>query len=136
MEWTPGTECVFDGLEWVKERCTEWLGERMSEKKVGEVLREDEKTRAHEEHGADGEHESHGSESARQPRPVPAVQADMPPGITIVEAEPIQDRKSAFVGRACRISDPSQASAVFLAACRSVLTVSPGPGDSGASHVR
>ncbi|KAI0684387.1 ribosomal protein S5 domain 2-type protein [Earliella scabrosa] len=108
VEWTPGTECVFDGLEWVKERCTEWLGERMSEKKVGEVLREDEKTRAHEEHGADGEHESHGSESARQPRPDPAVQAEMPPGITIVEAEPIQDRKSAFVGRACRISDPSQ----------------------------
>ncbi|KAI0806795.1 ribosomal protein S5 domain 2-type protein [Fomes fomentarius] len=111
VEWTPGSECVFDGLEWVKERCTEWLSERMSEKKVGEVLREDEKTRAHEEYRAndDGHAEGNGNgnESGRQARSVPDVPAEMPPGITIVETEPIQDRKSAFVGRACPITDPS-----------------------------
>ena len=33
---------------------------------------------------------------------------EMPAGITIVEAEPIHDRKSSFVGRACRITDPAQ----------------------------
>ncbi|KAI0737786.1 UPF0029-domain-containing protein [Daedaleopsis nitida] len=105
VEWTAGSECVFDGLEWVKERCTEWLGERMSEKKVGEVLREDERARGQQEQRGLDEHQEG---TRREPRQVPDVAAEMPPGIDIVEAEPIQDRKSAFVARACRITDPSQ----------------------------
>ena len=36
--------------------------------------------------------------------PLPSI----PQGIEIVEAEAITDRKSAFIGRACRITDPSQ----------------------------
>lgn len=32
VEWIPDTVCVFDGLEWVKERCTEWYGAKKSEK--------------------------------------------------------------------------------------------------------
>ena len=99
-------ECVFDGLEWVKERCTEWLVERMSEKKAWEMLRADER------HGHDGENghppEDTESGNSRVAHTVPDVPAEMPPGITIVETEPILDRKSAFVGRACRITDPSQ----------------------------
>ncbi|KAI0705758.1 UPF0029-domain-containing protein [Cerioporus squamosus] len=107
VEWTPGAECVFDGLEWVKERCTEWLGERMSEKKVGELLRGDER------HGSEAGENGHVQEetesgNSKVARAVPDIPAEMPPGIIIVEAEPILDRKSAFVGRACRITDPSQ----------------------------
>ncbi|RDX47782.1 UPF0029-domain-containing protein [Lentinus brumalis] len=107
VEWTPGAECVFDGLEWVKERCTEWLGERMSEKKVSELLRGDE--RHGNEVGENG-HPQQDTESGntRVARMAPDVPAEMPPGITVIETEPIVDRKSAFVGRACRITDPSQ----------------------------
>ncbi|CDO77240.1 hypothetical protein BN946_scf184747.g53 [Trametes cinnabarina] len=109
VEWTPDSVCVFDGLEWVKERCTEWLVERMSEKKVGELLREDEKGRTSNSDGAHGSQpDNEGKRSTRSGREPPEIPAEIPPGITIVEAEPILDRKSAFVGRACRITDPSQ----------------------------
>ena len=37
------------------------------------------------------------------PTPSPALQ-----NIQIIEADPVLDRKSAFVGRACRITDPAQ----------------------------
>ncbi|EIW61134.1 UPF0029-domain-containing protein [Trametes versicolor FP-101664 SS1] len=101
VEWTPGGVCVFDGLEWVKERCIEWLGERMSEKRAGELLRDDERGKA-------DELQEEGKPSARAGREPPAIPAEMPAGITLVEAEPIVDRKSVFIGRACRIADPSQ----------------------------
>lgn len=109
VEWTAGAECVFDGLEWVKEHCAEWLGERMSERRVGELLREDERGRP-EDAGGEGEGRRHArAREVREDGPP----AEMPPGITITEAEPIQDRKSAFVGRACRITDPSQVSKLY-----------------------
>lgn len=139
VEWTPGSECVFDGLEWVKERCTEWLSKRMSEKKVGEVLREDEKTRAHEEHRTNDDDHAEGNENGRQARSVPDVPAEMPPGITIVEAESIHDRKSAFVGRACPITDPSHVgTSLFLDTVGSIadLHAFVGPFDPCTSHVR
>lgn len=106
VEWTPGGVCVFDGLEWVKERCIEWLGERMSEKKAGELLRDDERGKA-------DELQEEGKPSARAGREPPAIPAEMPAGITLVEAEPIVDRKSVFIGRACRITDPSQVRGVI-----------------------
>ncbi|KAI0774642.1 ribosomal protein S5 domain 2-type protein [Trametes elegans] len=114
VEWTPGGVCVFDGLEWVKERCAEWLGERMTERKISEILREDEKGKSadvHEDHH-EGE-SSEGKKSARSGREPPDIPAEMPPGITLIEAEPILDRKSAFVGRACRITDPSQVAPIL-----------------------
>ncbi|KAI0677762.1 UPF0029-domain-containing protein [Trametes maxima] len=103
VEWTPDSVCVFDGLEWVKERCVEWLGERRSEKKAGELMREDERGR-----NTESQQDGEGKRSARSGQEPPAVPAEMPPGVTIIEAEPILDRKSGFVGRACSITDPSQ----------------------------
>ena len=112
VEWTADTECVFDGLEWVKERCAEWIGERMSERRVGELLREDERARAEENHEMES---GEGKRSARSKDTEDlGPPSEVPPGITIVEAEAIQDRKSAFVGRACKITDPSQVGAAYL----------------------
>lgn len=113
VEWIPDTVCVFDGLEWVKERCTEWYTTKKSEKLAGEMLREDVKgySAAEVEEGKDktvsGLHD-HWEE------PVVPLSMGIPQGIEISEAEPITDRKSAFVGRACRITDPSEARFLFL----------------------
>ena len=115
VEWAPGgAECVFDGLEWVKERCAEWVRERMSERMAGEMMREDERERArgHEEEDA-GEkgartEDTSGIGMVRAMVDAAPAPAEMPAGITIAEAEPILDRKSSFVGRACRVTDPSQ----------------------------
>lgn len=105
VEWTPGCVCVFDGLEWVRERCTAWVGERKTAVKIGELMREDEK--GMDSPSADGSEPEPRGRSDTRPS-VGDVAPRMPEGIEIVEAEPILDRKSAFVGRACHITDPAQ----------------------------
>ena len=35
---------------------------------------------------------------------------ELPKGVEIFVSEPVVDRKSVFIGRACRITDPSQVS--------------------------
>lgn len=45
----------------------------------------------------------------RVSQPMPTLQnVALPEGIKLIDAEPIVDRKSVFVGRACQISHPSQ----------------------------
>ncbi|KAH9045370.1 UPF0029-domain-containing protein [Lactarius pseudohatsudake] len=114
IEWTPGVVCVFDGLENVLERTVRWYEQRLESMKASEALRE----------------QSH-LDSAKGPEVggatvMPLVSVDiqpaLPEGIKLFEAEPIIDRKSAFVGRACQISDPAQVPAIlsFLMADRRV----------------
>lgn len=114
VEWVADNVCVFDGLEWVKERCTEWYSTRRSEKLAGELLREDEKNLSTStpdvEEGKDkkvSDLHDHWDEALV---PVPA---SIPQGLEIIEAEAVMDRKSAFIGRACRITDPSQVSVIL-----------------------
>ncbi|KAJ7178043.1 ribosomal protein S5 domain 2-type protein [Mycena filopes] len=101
VEWTPDAVCVFDGLQSVLDRCAAWYDERLSTEAAGDLVR------------ADTRH----PERAASPSPprlvlgaaVAAVEVPpMPEGIRMFVAEPITDRKSAFVGRACAISDPSE----------------------------
>ncbi|KAI0068659.1 hypothetical protein BV25DRAFT_1817563 [Artomyces pyxidatus] len=101
VEWTPSVVCVFDGLENVVERIAKWYEERLSAQKAGELLRED----VREHHAGDQPKEA----PKLVPPPARSVEpAELPEGIELFEAEAIVDRKSAFVGRACRISDPAQ----------------------------
>lgn len=105
VEWAPGAVCVFDGLQSVAERCGRWYEERLSTDAAGRMVREDERDEQRpqaEDMETEGTHTT-GSADAAVPLP-----AEMPSNVQIVEAEAITDRKSAFVGRACRISDPSQ----------------------------
>jgi len=104
VEWLPDSICVFDGVENVRERCSKWYSDRLSEDKAHELVREDGRDRQ-EASVADDGHEELG---VSRPRLEPQIGLPMPNDIQIVEAEAITDRKSAFVGRACRISDPSQ----------------------------
>ncbi|KAI0053599.1 UPF0029-domain-containing protein [Auriscalpium vulgare] len=99
VEWTPGSVCVFDGSENVIERLLLWYNERLSAQKAGELLRDDVR-------GQEPLPPVDASGRAISATPSPPVA--LPPGVELFEAEPIVDRKSAFVGRACRISDPAQ----------------------------
>lgn len=106
VEWTPENVCVFDGLQNVLERCEAWYMDKLNREAAGELLREDALFRNHVLIESD------------QPSIVPSqIDAEedrvsfdtaLPEGIKITEAEAIVDRRSIFVGRACRISDPSQ----------------------------
>ncbi|KAF9226795.1 ribosomal protein S5 domain 2-like protein [Gyrodon lividus] len=106
VEWSPDTVCVFDGLQSILERCEAWYEDKLSIEKVGELVREDVLAREQPQQESPTEM---GSEEPRIPRPAPPLQdAALPEGIKLITAVPIVDRKSVFVGRACRISHPSQ----------------------------
>ena len=103
-EWSPDTVCVFDGLQSVVERCVVWYEDRLSTEQAGALIREDAK-----------DHMDVPSSSSMDPvqeELIPnshfSLIAAIPEGIQIVESEPIVDRKSTFVGRACQITHPSQ----------------------------
>ncbi|KAJ7151427.1 ribosomal protein S5 domain 2-type protein [Mycena crocata] len=95
VEWTPDLVCVFDGLQSVLDRCAAWYGDRLSAEVAGALVRAD----THPERTA----------TPTSVTEIPVVEIPpMPEGIKMFVAEPITDRKSAFIGRACSISDPSQ----------------------------
>lgn len=110
IDWVADSVCVFDGLEWVKEHCVKWYETKKSEQVAGELLREDERH----QHALVADHEI---DEAKIKRNVAELETDdqiqtnflgIPKGVEMFVAEPISDRKSAFVGRAFRISNPSQ----------------------------
>ncbi|KAF9450165.1 imprinted and ancient [Macrolepiota fuliginosa MF-IS2] len=109
VEFTPETVCVFDGVQNVLERCSTWYEEHLNEDKAKEMIREDVK----EMYRASNMKEvSPPDDSKHPPEHVEAFHEqhtnEMPPGTHFFVAEPIVDRKSSFIGRACRISDPSE----------------------------
>ncbi|KAF9534618.1 ribosomal protein S5 domain 2-type protein [Crepidotus variabilis] len=105
VEWSEDTVCVFDGLQNILERCTTWYQDKLSAEKAGELGRDDSK-----------EHHLATQESLRPPDledMIAGVHEENPPvalpaGVHIITAEPITDRKSSFIGRACRIQHPSE----------------------------
>lgn len=101
VEWTADAICVFDGLESVSERCLAWYNDRLSAEKASELEREDAKDDKRRSPSIEPEHE----EAISVPS---ASLVAIPEGVQIVESEAITDRKSVFIGRACRISHPSQ----------------------------
>ncbi|KAF9266227.1 UPF0029-domain-containing protein [Marasmius fiardii PR-910] len=104
VEWSPDVVCVFDGLQNVLDRCVEWYQERLSADRVGELIREDQ---IHHSRTPSPSQNSSNPTSRHEPAEE-ATSVALPEGIQIFEAEPIIDRKSSFVGRACVITDPSQ----------------------------
>ena len=105
-EWSPGVVCVFDGLQSVLERVLHWYEQRLESKRAGEALREQSHPSAH---LIDSE-KPDASSSTSVSAPLDTQSVALPEGIKLYEAAPIIDRKSAFIGRACRISDPAQVS--------------------------
>lgn len=105
-EWTSDVVCVFDGIENVKDRCANWFSERLSEEKAGQMLRDDERERR-EEAIRKTVDQAEVDDVPLQPVIEPTA---MPDGVVLVEADAITDRKSVFIGRACRITNPSQVS--------------------------
>jgi len=107
VEWVEDTVCVFDGLQNVLERCTTWYEERLAMEKVGELVREDSRQQQDSTHHPQGSDAFGGDDNT----PVPVMEkipVELPSGVEVFTAEPISDRKSTFVGRACRIQHPSE----------------------------
>lgn len=109
VEWAADSICVFDGLQRLLELCTEWYDEKLTNYAIGQVIRDAaEETNNSKATTSTAFLNSDTDENHRAPTATTAPTFGIPEGIQIFEAEPITDRKSAFVGRACRISHPSQ----------------------------
>jgi hypothetical protein len=136
VEWTPDTVCVFDGLQSVLERCTAWYENRLSAEKAGELVREDARENSQLTPGLEiANAEEHIHDDVLSPEDSISLTA-LPDGIQMFTAEPITDRKSAFVGRACRISQPAEAGCLFRNLCTCFLTYELGSIDTIISHDR
>lgn len=104
VDFVPDTVVVFDGLQHVVDMCSAWYSERLSAEKVGNLVREGGRNHHNASSGADRAQAT----SSALIVPQPSILAAMPAGVELIEAEPITDRKSVFIGRACRITHPSQ----------------------------
>lgn len=113
VEWTPETVCVFDGLENVREKCGRWYEEQLSEKAAGEMVREETKESKIPPGSDDPSGPPETIQSVHSTAPEPQASVELPEGLEIIEAEPVVDRKSSFVGRACRITSPDQVAGVW-----------------------
>ena len=105
MEWSEDMPCVFNGLQSVLERCASWYEERLTAERVGELVREDLKEQTRHSAGEAPSHKVHLEDDVPRPHDVSIC---LPTGVKIYETEPITDRKSMFVGRACRIQHPEE----------------------------
>ncbi|KAL1721668.1 Aldehyde/histidinol dehydrogenase [Schizophyllum commune] len=106
VDFIPGLVCVFDGVQHILEHLTQWYEEHLSAEKAGDLQRELEKeAHAEQVHAAEQNDASRHAPRVVVPREPPPP---LPEGTEIFEAEPIVDRKSVFIGRAVRITHPSQ----------------------------
>jgi len=110
VEFIPDNVCVFDGLANVLEHIDRWYEDKLNAQVAGELLRDSDHANTPERSPAS---RSSLSDNTTQPPPARQLSLTLPHGIELVEAEPIVDRKSAFVGRACRISDPAQVPSIL-----------------------
>ncbi|KAH7105599.1 ribosomal protein S5 domain 2-type protein [Auriculariales sp. MPI-PUGE-AT-0066] len=108
VEWTPSVVCVFDGIEFVRERCGAWYDDRLSHETAAQLQREELHPRA-----LDDKINASQGASSLQPTTGSGHIIPLPLDVKLYEAEAIIDRKSSFVGRACRISHPNQVPAVL-----------------------
>ena len=112
-EWTQDTVCVFDGLQNVLERCLAWYEDRLNNEKAGELARDDLKGQLGNgitEAGRSSPDINLADEEEREGLILGDLPISLPAGVQIFVADPLTDRKSVFVGRACRISHPSEVS--------------------------
>lgn len=112
---------MFDGVQNALEQCNVWYKERLMEEKTKDIIRGEEKEIrvAQEEAIVSPSSKDLPEHMERDIR----SQNEMPPRINFFTAEPIIDRKSIFIGRACQVSDPSEVRLLYIAT------------DSGSRHI-
>jgi hypothetical protein len=102
VKWTAGEACIFDGIETARDLCRVWYNSRVESNSQRANAGHDD---AREEFASESPIEDATHDEDHPPGHLPPTAFNIP---TIYEADPIVDRKSIFVGRACRISHPDQ----------------------------
>ncbi|KAH8922941.1 UPF0029-domain-containing protein [Atractiella rhizophila] len=101
QRWTEGEACLFDGLEWVRERCAEWYTEREDEMRARKVERGVDDTVPDQEEKWQANDVVDVPERVREAKPPSKV-------FKVVVSEPIVDRKSTFIGHCVVLKSPDE----------------------------
>lgn len=105
VSWN-GAECLYDGIEWVRNMCDEWV-----RKKTNEVQLRDRQLKADKPAPPPPlQQEPESSGKPTLPTTEHEENVECPP---IYSCEPIIDRKSVFVGHAARVNSHDQVKAVI-----------------------
>jgi hypothetical protein len=111
--WREGEVAVFEGIERAREECDSFLNDKLSELEAKKAL--DEHTTQE-----DIEFARHLKleETTARADAVPKAalrqeeEAGLPEGCKLYTSEPITDRKSVFIGHACKINSPTDVSQI------------------------
>lgn len=120
--WHEGEVAIFEGIERAREECDDFLNTKLTELDAKKAV-DDHTTQEDLELARKLQLEEDASEAlAATPRQVERQQAKLPEGCKLFTSEPIMDRKSVFIGHACRITSPSDVSQVvnFLLSDRKI----------------
>jgi hypothetical protein len=109
VEFVPGEAAVFDGIENVRDMIQQWYEDHLSANAAAGLLRGDEKALANMsliEDVPDPSALGHAAPAYKELEH--NATPNIPDGVQIYASDPVHDRKSTFVGRACRITSPEQ----------------------------
>ncbi|BGP22160.1 hypothetical protein JCM10295v2_001038 [Rhodotorula toruloides] len=118
VKWTGGV-CLFEGIEYVRELCSQWVGEREAERQKGEKARQ---TAGAGSARTNGRSDSVGRRQDGQERGRRANGATAEPARAkkaavscpeIISCEPIVDRQSVFVGHVAKVNSLEEVDAVM-----------------------
>ncbi|KAG8759233.1 eIF2 kinase Gcn2p negative regulator [Serendipita sp. 396] len=107
VRFMPGEVAIFDGVENLREVIQQWYEDRLNATAAADLQREDERAHAHAQAVATQEEEIPSQIQAMHSS-LSAAPSELPDGLQIWVSDPVVDRKSTFIGRACRITHPTQ----------------------------
>jgi hypothetical protein len=116
VEFVPGEAAVFDGVENARDVIQKWYEDHLIANAAAESLREDEKGLGNlnlDEDVPECSALDHAAPDYKEPEDNTALK--VLDSVQIYASDPVHDRKSTFVGRACRITNPEQVHGLFVA---------------------
>jgi len=109
--WHEGEVAVFEGIERAREECDSFLNDKLSDLENKKV-NDDHTTQEDLEHARQQQNEEDTARAEALPRIAHQIEAELPKGCKLYASEPILDRKSVFIGHACKITSPADVSRV------------------------
>lgn len=105
--WHEGEVAVFEGIERAREECDNFLAMKLNELEAKKAV-DDHSTQEDLEYAQTLQYEEDvAAATASLSRTTVIEEAKLPEGHKLYTSEPIMDRKSVFIGHACKITSPS-----------------------------
>ncbi|EST04756.1 Impact, N-terminal [Kalmanozyma brasiliensis GHG001] len=101
VKWTPGEVVLFEGIEWVKEKVTDWWGEKEAERLQSAPT------------SSLNDTTEQSDEKVTTFTPAPSIKQPAPFTGTLFQTTSIIERKSEFIGYAASITSPAQVASVL-----------------------